>query len=180
MERYIYIVLSDSGTIPGRLVGKVTRFRYSHSMLALTEDCQELYSFGRRSLHNFLNGGFVMEKRNGSFFTYFSETECCIMALPVTQEQYAALVDELNVFRRDAARYRYDFLGCALRLFGVKTVFDHRYNCSHFVAQMLENAKIYTFSDGAMMARPADFMHLPDIRVIYEGKLYDYRQEDAF
>lgn len=175
----IYIILSDSGTFPGYLVSKVTRFRYSHCMIALSNDCDELYSFGRRSLHNFLKGGFVTEKRDGQFFTYFSETNCCILAHSVTQEQYQALVDELAVFQVDAQRYRYDFLGCGLRLLGVRSVFDRRYTCSHFVAQLLENAKIHTFSAGTMMARPADFMNLPGIRVIYEGKLSDYRKSDA-
>lgn len=179
MNREVYIVLSDSGTFPGRLVGKVTRFRYSHCMIALSEECYELFSFGRRSLHNFLNGGFVTEKRDGPFFTYFSETECCVLALSVTQEQYQSLLDELAIFQADAEQYRYDFLGCGLRLFGVKTVFKHRYTCSHFVAQLLENAKIHSFPAGAMMARPADFMDLPGSRVIYEGKLHNYRKSDA-
>lgn len=82
-------------------------------------------------------------------------------------------------FQVDAQRYRYDFLGCGLRLLGVRSVFDRRYTCSHFVAQLLENAKIHTFSAGTMMARPADFMDIPGIRVIYEGKLSDYRKSDA-
>lgn len=169
----IYIVLSNSGTIPGTVIQKLTHFPYCHAMLALTADCRELYSFGRRSLHNFLDGGFVIEQRDGRFFSYFSETRCRVLALEVTQEQYAALQRELAVFRDNAQEYKYDFIGCCLRYFRLKKTFDHRYTCSHFVAEILQRSGICRFPKGTMLVRPGDFMAVSGVRVIYEGKLID-------
>lgn len=171
MKRDIYIVLSNSGTLPGTVIQKLTHFSYCHAMLALTADCRELYSFGRRSLHNFLNGGFVIERRDGRFFTYFSETRCRILALAVTEEQYAALRRELSIFRDNAREYKYDFIGCCLRYFQLKKTFDRRYTCSHFVAEILQRSGICRFPKGTMLVRPGDFMDVPGVRVVYEGRL---------
>lgn len=169
----IYIVLSNSGTLPGTVIQKLTHFPYSHAMLALSADCRELYSFGRRSLHNFLNGGFVIEQRNGRFFSYFSETQCRILALAVTQEQHGALLRELDIFRDNAQEYKYDFLGCCLRYFRLKKTFNRRYTCSHFVAEILQRSDICHFPKGTMLVRPGDFMEVNGVRVVYEGKLAD-------
>lgn len=171
MDPRIYIVLSASGTVPGRIISWLTHFAYSHAMLSLTEDCQELYSFGRRSLHNFLNGGFVVEQRDGRFFTYFSRTRCRVLALSVSESQLCALHRELAVFQEHAQEYKYDFLGCCLRYFRVKTTFDRRYTCSHFVAELLQRAGICEFPKGTMLVRPGDFMNVAGIRVVYEGML---------
>lgn len=173
MEKEIYIILSNSGTVPGKLVSRMTHFYYSHVMLSLHPDCREMYSFGRRSVRNFLNGGFVVEQPNGAFFTRFSETQCRILSLTVMQEQFQQLERALDVFISNAREYRYDFIGCGLRYFRLRKTFDQRYTCSHFVAEMLDRCEICRFPNGTMMARPEDFTKIPGVHTVYEGKLQD-------
>lgn len=173
MNNAIYILLTHSGTAPGWLVQKATHFPYSHVMISLTPDCTALYSFGRRSLYNFLNGGFTQEHRDGRFFSYFSKTECCELEMPVTEAQYDAVCRILSAFAENAQMYKYDFFGCCLRYFHLKKTFHNRYTCSHFVAEVLQRADICTFPAGTMLARPADFMVLQNARKIYTGKLLD-------
>lgn len=173
MEEKIYIVLSDSGTFPGRVIRFLTRFPYCHAMLAFSEECDALYSFGRKSLHNFLNGGFVIEQRDGAFFSYFSDTRCRVLSLSVTQEQYQSLKHELAQFCENAQEYKYDFFGICLRYFHLKKTFENRYTCSHFVAELLQRAQICTFPNGTMLVRPGDFLQIPNIRTVYEGQLSD-------
>lgn len=177
MEQRIYIVLTNSGTIPGRLVSKMTRFYYSHVMLALYPDLREMYSFGRKSVYNFLNGGFVIEQPKSAFFTRFSETWCRVMALDVTLDQLHRLETALRPFLDHPEQYRYDFIGCALRYFKCKKTFAWHYTCSHFVAEVLQNAGICQFSAGTMLARPEDFANLPGSIVIYEGKLQELPED---
>lgn len=177
MEREIYIVLTNSGTLPGHLVSKMTHFYYSHVMLSLQPDLREMYSFGRRNVRNFLNGGFVIEQPNGAFFTRFSETQCHILALTVTSEQHLRLENALQPFLAHPQRYRYDFIGCALRYLGCKKTFDRHYTCSHFVAELLESAGISQFPAGTMLARPEDFMKITGITTVYEGKLKDLNSD---
>ncbi len=174
MGQKIYIVLTNSGTIPGQLVSKMTHFYYSHVMLSLHPDLREMYSFGRKSVYNFLNGGFVTEQPKGAFFTRFFETQCRVMALDVTSDQLHRLKIALRPFLDDPEQYRYDFIGCALRYFGCKKIFERHYTCSHFVAELLQNAGICNFSAGTMLARPEDFTKLPGTTTVYEGKIKEF------
>lgn len=171
MERKIYLYLTDSGTFPGWLVKQVTRYPYSHAMLSLHGDGKELHSFGRRSVHNFLNGGFVTENWDGPFFTHFSKTRCAVYELTLTQAQHTAVCRELETFIARREQFRYDFAGCFLRFWGNGTVFAHRYTCSHFVAEVLQQAQICQFPRGAAFVRPADLSRIPNIRKRYEGQL---------
>ncbi len=171
MGQYVYVVLSNSGTLPGWVIGKMTRYPYCHAMLSLTADCRELYSFGRRKVHNFLDGGFVIENRDGPFFTHFSQTQCRVLQISVTQEQFQALEQELAVFRRHAREYEYDYLGICLRYFRLKKTFFRRYTCSHFVAEVLQRSGISRFPQGTMLVRPEDFMKLNNLNILYEGAL---------
>lgn len=177
MEEKIYIVLTNSGTLPGQLVSKMTHFYYSHVMLSLQPDLREMYSFGRRSVRNFLNGGFVVEQSQGAFFTRFSQTRCRILALSVTAEQLCQLKVALQPFLDQPQRYRYDFPGCALRYFGCKRTFARHYTCSHFVAEMLQNTGISQFPAGTMLARPEDFTRINGITTLYEGKLNEWSSD---
>lgn len=178
MSRKIYIVLSDSGTIPSRVIRMATRYAYGHAMLALSEDCEELYSFGRKKLHNFLCGGFVIEQRDGQFFTHFSETKCRVLALSVTQAQFDALKREIMHFCENIEQYKYDFLGCFLRYFHMRKTFADRYTCSHFVAEVLQRAGICSFPNGTMLVRPEDFVKISNIETIYEGRFCDLPRRD--
>ncbi|HIT35039.1 MAG TPA: hypothetical protein IAC31_10535 [Candidatus Faecousia intestinigallinarum] len=168
---YIYIVLSNSGTIPGRAIQRMTHFPYGHAMLSFTADCQITYSFGRRSLYNIFNGGFVAERRDGPFFTRFSDTTCLVLRLKVTDKQVADLYSQIASFVVEAKRYRYDYIGLFMRYFNIKKTFDRRFVCSHFVAEMLQRAGIYRFCKGSMLVRPRDFLEIPGIETYYEGKL---------
>ena len=86
--KQIYLLLMSSRTIPDTVIRSITGYKYGHSALSLTKDCKTLYSFGRRTVHNVLNGGFTVEKQNGLFYTVFNETVCTIYELDVTEEQY--------------------------------------------------------------------------------------------
>ena len=59
--RKIYIVLSFTGTILSRIVRFYTRKEYSHVSIALDENLDEMYSFGRLNPYNAFIGGFVHE-----------------------------------------------------------------------------------------------------------------------
>ena len=170
---HLYIVLTNSGTIPGRMVQRVTHFPYGHAMLSFTPDCDRMYSFGRRRVHSLLNGGFVEERRDGPFFTAFSDTTCQILCLNVTEAQRAEVRKQIDHFLANQQLYNYDYFGFFLRYFRMKRTFERRFVCSHFVAEMLERAGIYHFPQGVMLVRPGDFWRIPGFRCICEGKLAD-------
>lgn len=171
MERKAYLYLTDSGTFPGWVVKRVTRYPYSHAMLSLRGDGTQLHSFGRRSIHNFLNGGFVTENWDGPFFSHFSKTQCTVYELPLSQAQFSAVETVLEEFCREREKLRYDFAGCFLRLFGISAFFPGHYTCSHFVAEVLQRSGIHSFPEGTATVRPSELAGLPGARCIYTGRL---------
>lgn len=171
---YIYILQTDSHTLPGRLVKWTTEYPYSHVGISLSKECDRIYSFGRRSLYNVLRGGFVTEHRNGRFFQRFPKTRCRIYALEVTGEQYAAIRGRLAQMQSNQKRYKYDFLGAALRHFGIPVSFPNRYVCSQFVAQLLEQAHVYSFGKPSYFVQPKDFEGMIGAKEIYKGVYLDY------
>ena len=61
-------------TIPSKIVKIFTNYEYSHVGISLSRECDEIYSFGRKKINSILNGGFVVEKKDGEFFKKFNNT----------------------------------------------------------------------------------------------------------
>ena len=89
----IYVIQMNTKTIPSRLVSLFTMYKYSHIAISFTKDCDVIYSFGRKNLYSILNGGFVIENKNGKFFNKFNDTNCRVFEVDVTKEQYNSLYE---------------------------------------------------------------------------------------
>lgn len=171
---YIFIIQMYSQTLPSKLVKFITKYKYSHIGLCLNKNCNEIYSFGRRSLNNFFNGGFIIEKRTGKFFKKFNQTICKIYKLEISEKQYIGLKEKLNYMDENRNLYKYDFLGIFLRLFNIPISFKNWYVCSQFVAKLLEEFGIYKFDKKTCFIQPKDFEKIEGIKEIYSGKYLEY------
>ena len=60
-EKAIYILLTDTGTWFSRAIKLYTGAPYNHASIALDEELNELYSFGRKVYTNPFSAGFVQE-----------------------------------------------------------------------------------------------------------------------
>ncbi len=166
----VYVILMHTGTGPSRLVRRVTHYPYSHVGLSLNKTCDDIYSFGRRKLSNFLNGGFTRQASSDDFFTKYSNTKCRIFELDVTDEQHGRLQAVLDEFTKYSERYRYDFCGLIIRtLFHIPVTFKNRYVCSHFVAEALRQSGIYDFGFATCKAKPQDFESMVGASEVYCG-----------
>ena len=87
----IYILLMHTYTMPSKIVKIFTNYEYSHVGISLSRECDEIYSFGRKKINSILNGGFVVEKKDGEFFKKFNNTKCKIYELKVPEEKYLEL-----------------------------------------------------------------------------------------
>lgn len=56
-----------TGTLPGIIIKLFTRYQYSHILISLDMSLTKMYSFGRKTLFNPLNAGFVIENIDGAF-----------------------------------------------------------------------------------------------------------------
>ena len=99
--REIYIILMDTKTIPSRIVSLFTMYKYSHIAISFDEKCDIVYSFGRRNLYSFLNGGFTVEHKNGDFFNKFNDTNCRVYEVMVNDSQYDYLYKTIDYMKNN-------------------------------------------------------------------------------
>ena len=170
----IYILLMHTNTIPSKLVKFFTRYEYSHVAISLDKECYTTYSFGRRSLHNILNGGFSIHKKDGKFFNKFNKTVCKIYELEVTNKQYDEVKKILMDMELNIQKYKYDFLGIVPRFFKIPMTFKNRFVCSYFVAYVLEKSNICTFEKKVCLTVPKNFEKLKGSKEIYNGSYLKY------
>ena len=145
--------------------------------ISLERECNVIYSFGRKSLYNILNGGFCIETKDGEFFKKFNKTTCKIYELSITEEQYEEVIKIIKNMELNIDDYKYDFLGIVPRFLSIPIKFENKFVCSYFAAHVLEQANIYNFEKDTCMVIPRDFERLEDLNEsseIYTGSYLQY------
>lgn len=169
----VYIVLSQTGTMLSRFLKLYTRCPYNHSSLALTEDLEVMFSFGRLNPYNPFVGGFVQESPFFGTFKRFRNTRVMVIEADVTSEAYAELCSQIRAMLRDRTEYHYNYLGLLLAALRIHWARNKCYYCSEFVKAMAEAAGMQGVESIPSIVKP---MHLLRVRhkTVYEGKLRDY------
>ena len=173
----IYIVLAHTGTILSRIIRVKTGAEYTHSSIALDENLNEMYSFGRKYSYIAFIGGFVKE---GAFFgTYkrFYNTEISIFELNVTYEQYNKIQEIIEYVKLHKDEYKFNILGLFLAGFNRKRKQEKTYYCAEFVKKVLEKADV-DVSNLPEVIKPENFKNLKDSKLIYKGLLKDYNKNN--
>lgn len=169
----IYLILSQTGTLPSRAFKHITRQPFNHLSISLNRDLTLLYSFARRTPHNPLNAGFIQECLRTGTFASFPQTQCRIYRLDVTQEQYAHLVSLIRHFETYAHRYNYNFVGLLFIWAKIPISRDNHYVCSQFVGYLLEQISVQLPKPYTLLL-PTDICELAQLHLCYEGYLHDY------
>lgn len=172
--RYIYIMLSNTYSWPTRAIGIYTRAPYNHVSIALDEQLNEMYSFGRRRPDRPLPGGFVQEKQREGTFAHFKDTLCAIYRLEVTDEAYAAIRAVIAEFLKEQDSYNFNLMGFAGLAAGLPIQRRYAYFCSQFVSTVLERAGVKLINKPPGLVKPSDFPSSEKLVLIYEGKLAEY------
>ncbi|MDE5778210.1 MAG: hypothetical protein K2I10_06900 [Lachnospiraceae bacterium] len=175
-QRYIYILLSSTHTVPARLIRLLTREPYSHTSLALDVELREMYSFARKHIYNPFNSGFVDENIETGIFGRDKNVQCSVYAIPVTEEQYRRVKKELQNFIQNREIYSYNYLGLLGAFVGRNVDSERNYFCSQFVSYVLNESGIKLFRKKTGLIRPFDFhIRLKEYQ-IYKGSLSEYRK----
>lgn len=178
-KKKIFIAVSQTGTILSRIVKLVTRDKYNHVSISLTETLEDLYSFGRRHPYNPFWAGFVKESPTGGTFGRFKKTDAMILEREVDALVYDEIKLELLRMYENRNYYKYNYIGLLAGFFGKNVRMKRRFYCSEFVQYILQKHNIGLRLGSRELVCPNDFVHLPDSRVIYEGKLRDYSVNKA-
>ena len=171
----VYIVLSQTGTRFSRLLHLVNRAPYNHASIALDGGLSELYSFGRQCLWLPIASGFVRERPGQGIFRRYEDTGCAVYRMTVPEEEYRRLREAIRSFEEQEWIYRYNFLGLLTILLGIPLRRRRHFVCSQFVAHVLRQSGLWPLEKEVSLARPQDFAALPGARLVYQGRLNDYR-----
>jgi hypothetical protein len=172
--RKIYVVLTQTGTILSRILKLVTRAPYNHSSLAMTDDLQTMYSFGRLNPYNPFWGGYVQESPAYGTFKRFKNTVCVVLEMEVTESAYADMEEHLQYMLEHRKDYHYNYCG----LFAAPLQFhrerENHFYCSEFVRRMLLRMNAPGIENVPPIVKPIHFVECMPHRVIYTGRLQDY------
>ncbi|MDL4839524.1 hypothetical protein [Aquibacillus rhizosphaerae] len=174
VNRYVYIMLSDTGTLFTNVIKKYTKAPYNHSSLSFDSELKEMYSFGRKNPKNPFNGGFVKEDIFTGTYSRYKDTTCVIYKLKVTEREIEKMKRVLDVFIKNDDKFLYNILGVIGISLKEPVEFSNSYFCSQFVAEVLSRSGIKLWGKLPALVTPDDFRKNEYFHLIYEGKLFDF------
>lgn len=172
-SRKIYIVLTYTGTILSRIIRGYTGAKYCHVSLALDENLDEMYSFGRLNPYNPFIGGFVHEGIDHGTFKRFKNTEALIYSLELSERQYRKLRGVIKKIRRKRNLYRFNTIGLFASGFNIRIKRDYYFYCAEFVKYLLDEADVET--NLPEIIKPIDFKEINNLEIEYNGILRNYK-----
>lgn len=152
-----------------------TRFPYNHVSIALDEGLEDIYSFGRKVYTNPFSGGFVKERMDQGVFFHKKETKCVLYKLTVNEEQFNHIIQIIYQFERFSANYRYNLMGIFAIALNMELKRNNAFTCSQFVATVLRMSGLKLWKKCPELVRPDDFVLIPTLELVYEGKLHEYQ-----
>ncbi|MDP4096334.1 hypothetical protein OIN60_06075 [Paenibacillus sp. P96] len=174
VERSVFILLTNTGTLFTRVIQTYTKAPYNHASISFDRELSELYSFGRKHPNNPLDGGFVKEDIKTGTFSKYPNTTCVIYELRVTEREVEKMKRVLRIFIRSRQRYMYNLLGVIGVALKEPVEFSNSYFCSQFVAEILQRSGIKIWNKLPALITPDDFRQSDRLRLVYEGKLSEY------
>ncbi|MBE6051208.1 MAG: hypothetical protein E7214_11335 [Clostridium sp.] len=171
---YIYLVLSKTGTWLSKSIGFVTQGDYTHASLSLDDNFTHMYSFGRVNPNNPFYGGFAIENLYEGVYQRFSKCEILIYRIPITSNQYKALLSQINKYIYSSERYKYNFLGLFTVLMDKPWKREHHYFCSQFVSEILRDSNIWHSPKLPELMQPTDLINIENKELFYKGPVRNF------
>ena len=174
----VYIVLSQTGTVLSRILKLVTRAPYNHSSIALTDDLQTMYSFGRVNPYNPFLGGFVQESPAYGTFKRFKNTKVMVLETEISEDVYSELGQLIQQMMKEQARYHYNYWGLFLAALRIPVKKRNCYYCSEVVKAMVVRMKLPGAEEIPDIVKPMHFLTVPH-KTVFVGKLQEYAPAPA-
>ena len=175
-ERQIYILLTNTRSLFSTAIGFYTRQAFNHVSIAIHEDFEQIYSFGRRNPNNPVIGGFVDEVET-QIFEYFAGTSCVVLKRRVSEIEYQRITDAIRRFDVERLSYGYNLLGFAGFMVNYPIKRSRSYFCSQFVSDIIKEGGIDWITKPSELVKPSDFLYLDGIQEIYRGDLIHFLAE---
>lgn len=174
----IYLVLSYTGTVLSNIIKLYTKNEFSHVSIALDEDLEELYSFGRLKPYNPFKGGFVHEGINIGTFKRFPKTRAAVYSLTVSNMEYQEIEKNIRKFKEKRDLYTFNTVGLFLVAINKKIIRENSFYCAEFVRYILETSGVKL--ELPQIIQPEDFKKVENLKLVYKGYLRKYKYKDTW
>ncbi|MDE5577065.1 MAG: hypothetical protein K2J11_06735 [Oscillospiraceae bacterium] len=175
-KRYLYLVLTRTGTFPSKLIGFVTGKRYTHVSIASDEMLTEMYSFCRDKKEKPLPAGFNREDLFTEVFGACKTIPGEVYRLPVTDEQLERYNDVIRHFILNRGSYSYDVGALLPMALHIPYKLRNRFVCSVWVGFVLGKSGVkHNIDKQPSLIEPEDFRSIEGAELVYRGDLKKYR-----
>jgi len=172
----VYIIYSYTGTYFSRFLRMMTDEKYVHVSICLDSNLKEVYSFGRQNPRWMFPCGFVNEDFQ-LISNLFQNAECQVYELQLSLKKWQALKHELQKYIDKRNAYHYNIKGLIHIKFNHIYRRQYHYVCSQFVGKLIQDSQIYDFQKDYSLINPHDVISIPNLNLIYEGKINNYIKE---
>lgn len=173
LNRSIYILLTNTGSLFSTAIGFYTRQIFNHVSIALDDDFKAIYSFGRKHPKNPIVGGFVNEVET-QIYEYFDSTRCIVLKKRVSAEKYARILESINKFETDKCIYSYNLIGFAGFIVNIPIKRQNAFFCSQFVGEVLKQGGVNFTNKPSELVKPSDFLGHDKFEEVYKGDLIEF------
>jgi len=173
--RSLYILLSKTKTLPSRFINFLNPMPYVHASIAFDENLDEMYSFARKRVHYPFYCGLIDEDIDKGIFARKKGTECLVLRLPVTEEEYGRAHESVESFKANRKKYGYNYIGVLACKFHRSIERKYDYFCTQFVDKVLQMSGINLFGKKPGQVTPEDYRTSDRLEHMYEGLLTNYR-----
>ena len=168
----IYIILTSTPTYLARMIRSYTKAEYSHSSIALDQELNQMYSFGRLNAYIPFWGGFTQESIDFGSFKRFKNSGVEVYSLTVTNSKYRRIKKTIEQFQENKKDYNFNIPGMFAVAFHKRLKFDDAFYCAEFVKYVLEECEIATGLPDTIS--PEDFRKMEGLKLEYSGLLSEY------
>jgi len=170
----VYVILSSTPTLIGKIVRLFTSSSFNHSSISLTEDWSEMYSFARYRAANPLVGGFVKEFPQRLSLGSNKKVEIKVYRIPVNEEQYSKIKLFIYNIKDDEEENIYNSMEALGVLFKWEFYAKKAYTCSNFVANSLVIGDVLLSENISKNIIPDEIQTLLDKYIWFCGCLNNY------
>jgi hypothetical protein len=175
-DKYIYLVFTKTGTWLSKLIYIFSNIKYAHTAISFDNSFTQMYSFGRINPDNPFSGGFVEESLYEGVYKKFTNCECMIYRVKVTEEQYYSLREQVNKFAIERNNLKYNFLGLFGVLLNKPLGRKNHYFCSQFVSEILLESNVFHCEKSPELIKTNELFSIKNKEIIYEGYLMENNQ----
>lgn len=165
---YLYVLLTDTGTLFSKVAKKITNQPYNHVSIILDKYWEEIYSYDLVN-SNGLKGGLVKEN-----LTVLKGASYSLYRIAITEEKYKDVTEVVKNMSNEINKTKYNHLGLINAIFD-KEIFETNKEtmiCSQFVVEILKVSGLTFFNKKpSSTVKPYDIVKSRMLQFVRRGKI---------